>query len=81
MKLNPSEALCLMDKTDQWCHGKGQDGAVRNVNDVIVPELMKDGLDPREQRNIDQILINLDGKAGAAVKGVPLYKHISDLAG
>merc|ERR1719186_2104174 len=101
MKVNPSEALCLMDKTDQWCHGKGQDGAIRNVNDIIVPELMKNGLDPGQQRNVDQILLNLDGtenktklganailgasmavcKAGAAVKGVPLYKHISDLAG
>ena len=59
------------------------------------------GLNPADQKAIDEKMIQLDGtdnkgklganailavslaaaKAGAAEKGVPLYKHIADLAG
>lgn len=54
-----------------------------------------------DQRNIDKVLLELDGtenktklganailgvslantRAGAAARGIPLYKHIADLAG
>ncbi|KAF1815878.1 enolase [Eremomyces bilateralis CBS 781.70] len=87
------------DKT-KWA-GKGVTKAVANVNDKIAPELIKSGIDIKDQTAVDNFLIKLDGttnktnlganailgvsmaisKAAAAEKGVPLYSHISDLAG
>lgn len=75
--------------------------AVKNVNEVIAPALIKENIDVKDQSKVDEFLIKLDGsqnksklganailgvslavaKAGAAEKGVPLYVHISDLAG
>jgi enolase len=75
--------------------------AVKNVNEVIGPAIIKEGIDVKDQSKVDEFLIKLDGtanktnlganailgvslaiaKAGAAEKGVPLYAHVSDLAG
>ncbi|XP_040568307.1 enolase [Lepeophtheirus salmonis] len=94
------EALELRDKDSTW-HGKSVLKAVKNVNDVLGPELVKKNFDPVKQEEIDDFMISLDGtdnkskfgansilgismavcKAGAAHKGVPLYRHIADLAG
>ena len=82
-------------------HGKGVLKAVENINKTIAPELIKSNIDPVNQKEIDQLMLKLDGtenknnlganailgvsmavcKAGAAHKGVPLYRHIADLAG
>lgn len=79
--------------------GKGVLNAVSNVNKILGPAVI--GLDPVNQKEIDDVMIKLDGttnknnlganailgisvavsKAGAAAKGMPLYKHIADLAG
>ncbi|KLJ12323.1 enolase [Blastomyces silverae] len=87
------------DKT-KWL-GKGVLNAVKNVNDVIGPAIIKENIDVKDQSKLDNFLNKLDGtpnkaklganailgvslavaKAGAAEKGVPLYAHISDLAG
>ncbi|KAK4128562.1 enolase [Parathielavia appendiculata] len=87
------------DKT-KWA-GKGVLQAVKNVNEVIAPAIIKANIDVKDQTKVDKFLIDLDGtpnktklganailgvslaiaKAGAAEKGVPLYAHISDLAG
>merc|ERR1712012_1090305 len=95
------EALELRDKDKSKWHGKGVVKAVDNVNNVIAPALIEANLDPVNQRDIDQMMLKLDGtdnknnlganailgvsmavcKAGAAHKGVPLYRHITDLAG
>merc|ERR1711884_485237 len=95
------EALELRDKVKADWHGKGVTKAIANVNDVIAPALINANLDPVNQRDIDQMMLKLDGtdnknnlganailgvsmavcKAGAAHKGVPLYRHIADLAG
>merc|ERR1711884_612419 len=95
------EALELRDKDKSKWHGKGVVKAVDNVNNVIAPALIEANLDPVNQRDIDQMMLKLDGtdnknnlganailgvsmavcKAGAAHKGVPLYRHIADLAG
>lgn len=92
------EAVELRDKGDRYM-GKGVQKAVDNINQVIAPALL--GLNPVNQKEIDEKMIELDGtdnkgklganailavsmavtKAGAAEKGVPLYKHIADLAG
>lgn len=70
------EALELRDKDPKRYLGKGVQKAVKNVNDVIAPEIV--GLEATEQRMIDQKLIDLDGtenksRLGAnAILGVSL---------
>lgn len=69
------EALELRDK-DRRYHGKGVLQAVRNVNEIIAPEIV--GLDPLWQEDIDALLLELDGtpnksRLGAnAILGVSL---------
>lgn len=70
------EALELRDKDPKRFLGKGVQKAVKNVNDVIAPEIV--GFEATEQRMIDQKLIDLDGtenksRLGAnAILGVSL---------
>lgn len=95
------EACELRDGDKTHWAGKGVLKAVANVNDIIAPALIKEGIDVKDQSKIDEFLNKLDGttnktklganailgvsmavaKAAAAAKGVPLYAHISDLAG
>ncbi|KAK7745507.1 phosphopyruvate hydratase [Cytospora paraplurivora] len=95
------EACELRDGDKTKWGGKGVLKAVENVNTILGPELIKAGLDVKDQTAIDNFLIKLDGtpnktklganailgvslavaKAGAAEKGIPLYAHVSDLAG
>merc|ERR1712136_564511 len=95
------EALELRDNVKAEYHGKGVKQAITNVNDIIVPALLKENIDVTDQNAIDDFLLKLDGtenksklganailgvslaacEAGAAHKGVPLYRHIADLAG
>ncbi|KAJ0183719.1 hypothetical protein K1T71_000142 [Dendrolimus kikuchii] len=96
-----AEALQLRDNNLAEYHGMGVLNAVKNINTIIAPELIKQNLEVTMQSEIDQFMIALDGtetksrlganaimavslvvaKAGAAKKGVPLYRHISDMAG
>ncbi|MCH7960482.1 MAG: phosphopyruvate hydratase [Candidatus Hydrogenedentes bacterium] len=70
------EAVELRDGDASRYRGKGVLKAVKNVNDVIAPELM--GMDAVAQREIDQFLVELDGtktkrKLGAnAILGVSM---------
>ncbi|RMD94218.1 MAG: phosphopyruvate hydratase [Calditrichaeota bacterium] len=70
------EALELRDKDPKRYNGKGVLNAVKNVNEIIAPEIV--GEDATEQNNIDQSLLELDGtknkeKLGAnAILGVSL---------
>ncbi|QPG77004.1 phosphopyruvate hydratase [Brettanomyces nanus] len=95
------EALELRDEDKSRWLGKGVLKAVANVNDIIVPAILKAKINVTEQTKYDDFLNSLDGtpnkgklganailgvslavaKAGAAVKGLPLYQYISDLAG
>jgi enolase len=95
------EACELRDGDKTKWGGKGVLQAVKNVNEVIAPAIIKENIDVKDQSKVDKFLIDLDGsanktklganailgvslaiaKAGAAEKGVPLYAHISDLAG
>ncbi|WP_346430106.1 phosphopyruvate hydratase [Methanocella conradii] len=69
------EALELRDK-DKRYGGKGVLKAVRNVNDVIAPKLK--GMDAARQRELDMLMLELDGtenksKLGAnAILGVSM---------
>jgi enolase len=53
------EALELRDGDRRRYGGKGTLTAVRNVNDTIAPEL--EGMDARQQAEIDRTLLDLDG--------------------
>lgn len=96
-----AEAVQLRDNKPNEYFGMGVSAAVKNINSIIAPELIKQNLEVTMQKEIDQFMIALDGtenrsrlgsnaimcvsmvvaKAGAAKKGVPLYRHISDMAG
>ncbi len=71
-----NEAVELRDGRKDHYLGKGVTKAVKNVNDVLAPEL--EGLDARDQEEIDALMIQLDGtpnksKLGAnAILGVSL---------
>src|SRR3990167_10565759 len=70
------EALELRDGDKKRYGGKGVLKAVNNVNKIIAPKLI--GQDPIKQRQIDKLMISLDGtenksKLGAnAILGVSL---------
>ncbi len=53
------EAVELRDGDEEYFLGKGVLKAVENVNEAIAPEVI--GLDARDQIEIDQLLIELDG--------------------
>lgn len=95
------EALELRDNDKASYHGKSVLTAVKNINDIIAPNLLKQNLEEDQQTAIDEFMLKLDGtenksklganailgvslaacKAGAAKKGIPLYKYIAQLAG
>src|SRR5882724_4137241 len=53
------EAVELRDGDKKRYGGKGVLKAVRNVNEIIAPEM--DGMDALDQAQVDQALIDLDG--------------------
>jgi enolase len=81
------EAIELRDTKAKRYMGKGVTKAVKNVNDVIAPEVV--GIDATQQEELDQLMIELDGtpnkgKFGAnAILGVSLAaaKAAADSAG
>ena len=81
------EAIELRDKRAKRYMGKGVAGAVKNVNEVIGPEVL--GMDAMGQEEIDQLMVEVDGtpnkgKLGAnAILGVSLAvaKAAADSAG
>lgn len=95
------EALEMRDGDKALYHGKSVFKAIKNVNDIIAPELIKSGLSVTQQKDVDQFMLKLDGtenksrlganailgvslaacKAGAAELGIPLYRHLANLAG
>ena len=81
------EAMELRDTKAKRYMGKGVAGAVKNVNEVIAPEVL--GMDAGQQEELDALMIELDGtpnkgKLGAnAILGVSLAaaKAAADSAG
>ncbi|MBM4392889.1 MAG: phosphopyruvate hydratase [Deltaproteobacteria bacterium] len=61
------EACELRDGDKRRWLGKGVDRAVQNVDDVIAPQII--GLDARDQRSIDGLLVELDGSANKSRLG------------
>jgi enolase len=62
-----NEAVELRDNKSKRYGGKGVLQAVKNVNDIMAPELI--GLDALDQREIDSLLIELDGTANKGKLG------------
>ena len=81
------EAIELRDCNAKRYMGKGVTGAVKNVNEIIAPEVL--GMNAARQAELDQLMIELDGtankgKLGAnAILGVSLAaaKAAADSAG
>ena len=61
------EAVEIRDGDKSRWFGKGVDRAIANVNDAIAPQLI--GMDARDQRAIDTLLIELDGTPNKARLG------------
>ena len=68
------EAVELRDGGDAWA-GKGVSKAVANVNEQIRPELI--GLDPREQEQIDRLMLEMDGTPNKAKLGANAILGVS----
>jgi len=68
------EALELRDQDERYL-GKGVLRAVRNVNEIIAPEIV--GMDPLWQEEIDEVLIELDGTANKSRLGANAILGVS----
>jgi len=72
------EALEMRDGDKKLYHGKSVFNAIKNVNDVLAPELVKSSFKVTQQKEIDDFMNKLDGtpnksKLGAnAILGVSL---------
>jgi enolase len=69
------EAIELRDGDKKRYLGKGVSKAVKNVNEVIGPEII--GLTPYDQRKIDQLMIRLDGTENKAKLGANAILGVS----
>jgi len=71
------EACELRDGDKTKWGGKGVLKAVDNVNSVIGPELIKKGLDVKDQKAVDDFLIELDGTANKTKLGANAILGVS----
>ncbi|HLC89791.1 MAG TPA: phosphopyruvate hydratase, partial [Patescibacteria group bacterium] len=69
------EALELRDGDKKRYGGKGVLKAVNNVNKIIAPKLI--GKDPTKQRQIDKLMIELDGTANKSKLGANAILGVS----
>jgi enolase len=69
------EAIELRDNDKKRFHGKGVLKAVSNVNEIIAPNLI--GMDVTKQRQIDSLMIELDGTPNKAKLGANAILGVS----
>jgi len=69
------EAIELRDKKAKRYNGKGVATAVKNVNELIAPEIV--GMDATQQEEIDRIMIELDGTTNKAKLGANAILGVS----
>jgi enolase len=69
------EAIELRDTKAKRYMGKGVTGAVKNVNEVIAPEVV--GIDATQQEELDSLMIELDGTANKGKFGANAILGIS----
>lgn len=70
-----NEAVELRDGDKKRYGGKGVLCAVRNVNDIIAPKVK--GMDPTDQSDIDEMMIDLDGTPNKARLGANAILGVS----
>lgn len=58
---NPNGATELRDNNEASYNGRSVFKAVENINNIIAPELLKSKLEVCQQREIDNLMIGLDG--------------------
>ena len=63
------EALELRDNDFNRYEGKGVLKAVANVNEVIAPELVANGIDASDQNSVDRFLLDIDGTSDKSALG------------
>jgi enolase len=69
------EAIELRDTKAKRYMGKGVAGAVKNVNEIIAPEVL--GMDAAQQEELDALMIELDGTANKSKLGANAILGIS----
>lgn len=69
------EAVELRDSDSQRYNGKGVLQAVRNVNEIIGPEIL--GMDATQQMDIDSLMLELDGTPNKAKLGANAILGVS----
>ena len=69
------EAIELRDRRAKRYLGKGVAAAVKNINEVIGPEVV--GIDAAAQEELDQLMIELDGTANKAKLGANAILGVS----
>ena len=70
-----NEALELRDNDDKRYNGKGVLKAVENVNKEIAPKLI--GVDVKNQKEIDDIMIDIDGTSNKSYLGANAILSVS----
>jgi enolase len=71
------EAVELRDNDKSQYVGKGVSKAIENVNTVLGPELVKSGLKVTQQKEVDDLLLKLDGTANKGKLGANAILGIS----
>jgi enolase len=69
------EAIELRDTKAKRYMGKGVAGAVKNVNEIIAPEVL--GMDAAQQEELDALMIELDGTANKSKLGANAILGVS----
>ena len=69
------EAIELRDTKAKRYMGKGVAGAVKNVNEIIAPEVL--GVDAAQQEELDALMIELDGTANKSKLGANAILGVS----
>lgn len=78
IEVSKYSAMALFDENSSQMMGKGVTNAVKNINQIIAPQLI--GQDPLKQTVIDQTLINLDGTPNKSKLGANAILAVSQAA-
>lgn len=76
-EIGQHEACELRDGDKAKWLGKGVLKAVENVNTIIAPALIKEGLDVKDQSKVDEFLNNLDGTPNKTTLGANAILGVS----
>ncbi|CAK1554807.1 unnamed protein product [Leptosia nina] len=72
-----AEAVQLRDGNPAEYNGMGVTSAVKNINTIIAPELIKQNLEVTMQKEIDQFMIALDGTENKSRLGANAIMAVS----